>query len=929
MKPLLTLYAWIGLTNLLIGQNAWHVKLPYAPTFPYTVQLYQQGAHFLVGSLTTLHKLNDCGAAIGYLETSPLVTSFWTERKDPLSGKPYFLFCRIQSNKYTLGRINPGSGPFVHAHAFTDSLYSLAQFRSPVILEANDSTFYIFGKKHARKIVYQAINGVFSERWIKTISFDPTGAVFHGDKIIIAGSSGRIRAYDLSGNLAWEKSIPYKLKGIKKTADGFALNATDSQLAPVLIKLDFDSNLLWTKNLPGKTLADLTITPDGGMALAGQSELLNAFLLKTDPNGNVAWTKEYGPGNVMSLYNNTLGELVLLYSEPTNAVFVMKTTRLGETSPAQPLQVRERSLETPNFKTTQMPGSALFLNEFDSEFHIPADSITTTIYSYNPWLAGFDSLENLIVSASFYGDPGGRDYRNGIATSPEADFKRVWAISRAEISQLRRDYLEDQILDMRPSYDLLTWPAKGNPHFLQNLDFSFVSTNPDSLPAPFVDVNGNGIYNVFEGDYPVMKGDRMLWWAMTDATEHTDSHSPRYFSIDVLNTLYVFDCTENSLTSNTLFYEFQAVNRNTSNFHAMYLGFVTDFQIGCIGDDLVGSLPESNSVFGYNLYAIDGGGNPSFCQYDITGFLENNPVQSITFLNHTLDHAISPWSCGICDNPGTNLPFNLTERYNYLKSIWRDGSHLVEGGSGWNSSDIETDFIFNGNPSDSTFWTMCDYNSQIGNRLMISSHGPFNFASGDTITSRQAFIFHPSIPHPCPDVYSLVKPRIQQIQQWHDDGTLDATLDFGIVQTLQAGQALNLNATIPNASGYQWSNGATTAQISIFQPGEYSVTVSRSTACDLVERVLVKSAYGPNNPALPSWQIQPNPANVLLTIRLDHTELPLTAIVRNALGQVLITSSKTTNLLDIAVTQFPAGVYWVELWNQDQFLGTRKVIISR
>ena len=38
-----------------------------------------------------------------------------------------------------------------------------------------------------------------------------------------------------------------------------------------------------------------------------------------------------------------------------------------------------------------------------------------------------------------------------------------------------------------------------------------------------MDHNGDGNYNVFDGDYPQLLGDRMLWWARTDQTVHEET----------------------------------------------------------------------------------------------------------------------------------------------------------------------------------------------------------------------------------------------------------------------------------------------------------------------------------------------------------------------------------------------------------------------
>jgi hypothetical protein len=186
------------------------------------------------------------------------------------------------------------------------------------------------------------------------------------------------------------------------------------------------------------------------------------------------------------------------------------------------------------------------------------------------------------------------------------------------------------------------------------------------------------------------------------------------------------------------------------------------------------------------------------------------------------------------------------------------------------------------------------------------------------------------VPHPCPDIDTWVKPNILQIQQWHDDGTLDARLDLGGVLTLTQGQPLVLDATQTNpATTYIWSSGQTTASISVTQPGTYTVSVTPATGCSYTETVLVQLASSTHSPTLPRWTVQPNPASERLTILAGNTEGPLKVLLRNAQGQTVAMQNGTGNALEISVVNLPAGLYFAELWQEGQFLGSRKVVIQK
>jgi len=150
------------------------------------------------------------------------------------------------------------------------------------------------------------------------------------------------------------------------------------------------------------------------------------------------------------------------------------------------------------------------------------------------------------------------------------------------------------------------------------------------------------------------------------------------------------------------------------------------------------------------------------------------------------------------------------------------------------------------------------------------------------------------------------------------------------VLVLAPGQSLLLNATQSNpATTYAWSTGQNTPSIIVNQTGEYTVTVSPATGCAYSETVLVRSASGTGNPILPTWQLLPNPASDVITILFDGGETSLTALLRNAQGQIVASKSNDGDRLEIPVTNLPAGLYWAELRQNGLFMGSRKVAVVR
>ncbi|MBC7778265.1 MAG: T9SS type A sorting domain-containing protein [Phycisphaerae bacterium] len=919
------------------AQTIWNKKLPITSTFNAFSELTFVEDSYWVNSDQGLFQISETGDILGKTNATGFA-GFWVwaaKFTSQSTNHPYLLLSRltvISQGNYKIAHFQPGLG-IVNQVEFADSLFSASQSKGHVFVSTNDSTLLVFGHKYIRKIQHRE-DGAILEAWSKLMPFRSIGAVWTGSQAVFCDPFGNFKAIDASGNLLWEKTHAFTTKSIKLASGGIIGCGNTTAGDGIVFRLDFNGNLLWSKMLPEKKVNDLAGLTDGSIMFTGETDSVSWFAIKTNAIGNFIWAHTYESGKGWEIEQSSDGGAVVLWHAATGSyrLRVAKIDALGNTVPVETerSQVEERTLYTSGAKSTQYPLEGLFFDGANSRLIVPANGTASPIFTHSPWIAGKDAAGSLHIAATTY-DNIPADFRAGLASSPAKDFERVWAVSREEIAQIRRDFGEDGDLDAPPPFDLLSWPAKGNPHFRQNLDFSLVTTNPDSLPAPFVDHNGDGTYNVFDGDYPRLLGDRMLWWARTDQTTHEETDG-QPLGVDVFFTLYGYDCPQNGGISQSVFADYQIINRSGEDYSNAYMGFFTDFDLGCYDDDYLGSMPDANSYYVYNQDAVDGQPG-STCAGGTATYGEQVPIETVTMLNRSLDHSIYFSRGGTGGPPATTDPTSPHDYYNYLQSIWRDDAPLTIGGSGYNPSNpgaVQTNFAFFDNPSDSQGWSMCTQNLPNADQRMVSSHGPFPFVTGDTFSVRLAFSFHPNIPHPCPDVVGLVKPTILQIQQWHDDGTLDAHLDLGGVLTLAPGQSLLLNATQSNPSTtYSWSTGQSTPSIMVNQTGEYTVTVTPASGCAYSETVLVKSASGTSNPTLPSWQLQPNPTNDVLKIIFEGSETSVTALLRNAQGQMVAIKNNSGNVVEISVANLPTGLYWAELWREGAFLGGRKVVVAR
>jgi hypothetical protein len=490
------------------------------------------------------------------------------------------------------------------------------------------------------------------------------------------------------------------------------------------------------------------------------------------------------------------------------------------------------------------------------------------------------------------------------------EMHRAWRITRAELRDFLSDFQEDGTIQKPLPFDWLTWPAKGNPWWKQALDFSNLRTPLADLPAPFTDHNGDGRYNPYDGDYPDLKGDQMVWWISNDDNT-ADSLNRRPLKLDIAVTAYTYDCQEEHGLSAAVFIDYLLVNRAAITYDSCYFGLWSDPDLGCAYDDYFGTLPESDSVYVYNK-------DDSDC--DPAGFGKDIPVQSITFLNPPLTNVAYHFNNAVAP-PGTFAMCRPLQQYNLLKGLWPGGFPYTAAGGGHEGLGQPAQFVFPGNPADPSAWSMCAVVPPSGDYRVVQSHGPFTLAPGGIMEFKTMVMHHPHIPHPCPDIQATVRPRIDSIRTWRANGALDTPAKLPLFVTLPPGQSVLLDAGVPDALAYQWSTGEQGSTISVSVPGTYQVTVTRTTGCPFVASTVVRmgmASTGPA-PATSSLHLVPNPAQGRVRVIFDNAGAvgQQYILLRHTDGRLLQTHRVAGSVLDLDVSTLPGGVYWVE-WRGEQ-----------
>ncbi|MFA5418454.1 MAG: T9SS type A sorting domain-containing protein [Bacteroidales bacterium] len=401
-------------------------------------------------------------------------------------------------------------------------------------------------------------------------------------------------------------------------------------------------------------------------------------------------------------------------------------------------------------------------NTDDKVFEFPKASGKNTIYNSTLWVGGFDESNNLKLAAELYRQVG-LDYWTGplstdgdslfVDTSTAVKWQKVWKLTSDEIVYHILHY-RDSGYQIKNEID--TWPAHGdqNKHQARYL-------------APFVDVDGDSIYNPMQGDYPIIRGDQCIFYIINDLRPHLETGGEA-LGIEIHGMAYEYYHGNSNPLDNTVFYSFKIFNRSVHTYRDTYIGLFTDIEIGNSNDDFVGCDVSRGVYYGYNGDSIDGNGEAGT-------YGNNTPAQGIVILGgpkqdaNGLDDPASQcdesingvgFGDGIADSERYGMkkflwfnnslgiqgdPTNDLDYYNYLKSIWKDGTAMEYGGNGhvlngaygpfanfmfpglsdpcyWGTNGIE--------PFGPVNWTEVAAGNSPGDRRGLSVMGPFTFEPG-------------------------------------------------------------------------------------------------------------------------------------------------------------------------------------------------------
>jgi hypothetical protein len=386
-------------------------------------------------------------------------------------------------------------------------------------------------------------------------------------------------------------------------------------------------------------------------------------------------------------------------------------------------------LDINKIKARIRTGGELFFDDSGntlSNFEYPKDSSTNTVFESHLSILG--KYQHDLHMAQFnlnYIFENKRDFYPGpvmdstVYPSEVANWNKVWKINKSQI-----DYHVSHW--NTPGYTMPTvishWPVYASPVLQINHDL-----------APYVDVNGNNVYDPAAGDYPYIRGDQAVYFIYNDSVFTHKGSDGKKMGVEIHGMAYEFSSIP--LLNKTVFVNFTVYNKSPHVYDSVYLGLWTDIDVGYPTDDYIGSDTSTDSYFGYNGDAYDETAGGTF------GYGANIPVQTVTFLNTKMAAFFYPNNTSsTCDS----CPNNNPQYFNFVQGLWCDGSHFCYGGNGHQNCGgnpaIPVNHLYSGNPNDTNAW----HERSVGNvpydRRGMGSCGPFTFNPGQYISLDVAYI---------------------------------------------------------------------------------------------------------------------------------------------------------------------------------------------
>jgi len=425
-------------------------------------------------------------------------------------------------------------------------------------------------------------------------------------------------------------------------------------------------------------------------------------------------------------------------------------------------------------------GGDIWWNIVEGGYVVPKNLGVSALFAGSIWIGALDPLGNLKLSGQLSRNSFRSEFWSGpLNEQGEMDstlcqnWDHFFRVTAEEVQTHKKRFA--QFMDSGVPYDsdeipynILSWPALGNPFFEQNAGFS-LPENGASL-ASFHDYNGDGIYDPSDGDYPVIvtsMGDQLQSGELIPAEQvfhifndlgEGIGFPKTQMKLQVNATSFAFK-TQDEVNDMT-FYQYKVYNKSSQDLHEMYFSLYVKPDLGCYVDDYIGVDTTRNMFYVYNEDAQDGASGCE-CPNDNPTYCDNIPIIGLRMYGTTDDIGLTSFSYipQLGSRPTEMMePYHRNEFYNYMRGLWRNGTPMTVGGDGFNLNSSEyTRYAFYSDPSDQSpeSWSMCSSNLSYNQRHLVGSTSFSTLQPGAQKEVLFGVVFVPSQKYPCPSIEYL------------------------------------------------------------------------------------------------------------------------------------------------------------------------------
>ena len=576
-----------------------------------------------------------------------------------------------------------------------------------------------------------------------------------------------------------------------------------------------------------------------------------------------------------------------------------------------------QELEINNVRALVHNGGDMFWDLLGTpRYEVPKGSGINALFAAGLWLGGLDSNDSLHLAAIRYRYNGNDFYPGPLNNSGTVDsntcdlFNRVFAVTQDEIIL--------HLVGDSTATSILEWPAKGNPNIsLPNQDL-----------APFIDVNGDGLYNPDHGDYPKIKGVRSVWWVFNDAGNIHSETGGEAIGVEVQVMAYSY--STNDVLDNTTLFDYKVINKG-ENLHEFYLGQFVDPDLGNASDDFIGCDTVQGIGIAYNGDSYDEDNSGAL------GYGSNPPVMGVSAINkpilNNVSYSLSHFMYYNNNSTVMGTPNSPMQYYGYMKSLWKDNTHLKLGGSGFNANNTGTNanFIFPGEPNDPNSWNECTANNTPYDRRFVMSYGPMNFNLFDTITYTMAYVYSRESSNlaGCNQSFESIKTATAEVKQLSDsladcsnfNPQFDTTVVYPTTNGSDGSISFDFQGDAPNI---YWSTSTNTPSIDNLSNNSYTA-VLYSGNCFQTYTFNLWPVGVDNLFSDKQIQISPNPNNGSFNIKHDFEE-PINGIIYSLSGQEIYKATILSGVEEINLN-VGAGTYILQM-EYNGSIGHRKLVVA-